>query len=98
VSTLVLAAPPVVLVVWLSVHKAVKSRLTDEMAILEALPSRGQPWAYGRDLMVRAGLRGGRFYPALGRLEKAGLVEAKWDESEPEARRRRRMYRSTTLR
>lgn len=50
-------------------------------------------WSYGYDLMRAAKLRPGRFYPALGRLEDAGLVEAKWDESESNVKRRRRMYR-----
>lgn len=50
-------------------------------------------WSYGLDLMRRTGMRAGRFYVALGRLEEAGMVESKWDDKEPNAKYRRRMYR-----
>lgn len=53
-------------------------------------------WCCGGDLQRRTGMRPGRFYPALGRLERAGMIEARW--SEPNARHKhpRRMYRSAT--
>lgn len=69
-----------------------RRQLEAETLILSALDLAGG-WAYSLDLMRTCRMRAGRFYPALGRLEDAGLVEAKWDESEPNAKRRRRMYR-----
>lgn len=50
-------------------------------------------WHYGGDVMRRTRMRAGRFYLALGRLENAGRIEAKWDAREPNAKHRRRMYR-----
>lgn len=75
-----------------------RRQLDAETRILTALAEPwGNPqtiiWSYGLDLMRRTGMRPGRFYPALGRLERAGMVEARWDEKEPNPKRRRRMYR-----
>jgi DNA-binding PadR family transcriptional regulator len=53
---------------------------------------------YGFDVMEACGLPSGTVYPALRRLEKAGLLRSGW-ESEEEAfkagRPRRRTYRLT---
>jgi hypothetical protein len=48
--------------------------------------------ADGYDLWVRTGLRSARLYPALTRLERAGLVVASF-EMDPPTRRIRRLYR-----
>ena len=34
----------------------------------------------------------GTLYKALGRLERAGLLESRWEEPAPEGRPRRRLY------
>jgi DNA-binding PadR family transcriptional regulator len=65
------------------------------LALWALSPHREPSWSYGLDLMRIARLRAGRFYPALGRLEAAGAVEAQWDPAEPNEKRRRRMYRAS---
>lgn len=54
---------------------------------------------YGFDVMEACGLPSGTVYPALRRLEKAGLLKSRW-ESESEAhahgRPRRRTYKLTS--
>jgi PadR family transcriptional regulator len=50
---------------------------------------------YGFDVMERCGLPSGTVYPALRRLEKAGLLEARWEEdaeARAAGRPRRRTY------
>jgi PadR family transcriptional regulator PadR len=54
--------------------------------------------AYGLDLVARTGLPSGTVYPTLGRLKKAGLVRAHWEDqriAEREGRPRRRYYALT---
>jgi hypothetical protein len=63
------------------------------MALWALSPHREPSWCYGLDLMRVSRLRAGRFYPALGRMEAAGLVEAKWDDAVTARKHRRRMYR-----
>jgi DNA-binding PadR family transcriptional regulator len=46
-------------------------------AILQAL---AQGYGYGFDIMDVTGLPSGTVYPALRRLETAGLVESKWED------------------
>jgi DNA-binding PadR family transcriptional regulator len=48
---------------------------------------------YGFDIMSSTGLPSGTVYPALGRLESAGLVESEW-EAEQEARDEQRPMRN----
>src|SRR5215510_11613512 len=48
-------------------------------AILQAL---AHGYQYGFDIMDVTGLPSGTVYPALRRLEKAGLVESKWEKEE----------------
>jgi len=51
---------------------------------------------YGFDIMDVTGLPSGTVYPILGRLTKAGLVEAKWERSVV-ARREKRPARKYYL-
>ena len=64
--------------------------------VLQAVASGRQ---YGFDIMEACDLPSGTVYPALRRLEKAGLLRSGW-ESEEEAfaagRPKRRTYRLTT--
>jgi PadR family transcriptional regulator PadR len=54
--------------------------------------------AYGLEISRRTGLKSGTLYPILDRLEDAGWVESRWEESEPSrnGRPRRRFYRLTS--
>ena len=54
--------------------------------------------AYGLDIVTHTGMPSGTVYPTLGRLKKAGLVRATWEEqaiAEREGRPRRRYYELT---
>jgi DNA-binding PadR family transcriptional regulator len=54
---------------------------------------------YGFDIMEACGLPSGTVYPALRRLEKAGLLKSRWeseDEARSEGRPRRRTYDLTS--
>jgi len=52
---------------------------------------------YGFDVMDATGLASGTVYPALRRLERAGLVTGQWEQVDPsaEGRPRRRHYAIT---
>ena len=55
---------------------------------------------YGFDIMDQTGLPSGTVYPALRRLETAGLLDARWEparEAEAASRPRRRLYQLTGL-
>ena len=71
-------------------------RMTQSTAIvLQALSS---GYVYGFDIMDISGLPGGTVYPALRRLEAAGLVESEWEEggvAQEEGRPARKYYRLT---
>lgn len=49
---------------------------------------------YGYDLWYRTGVPPAWLYPALGRLERAGLVVGEWESAEPGARR---LYRAARM-
>jgi DNA-binding PadR family transcriptional regulator len=54
--------------------------------------------AYGFEIMDVTGLPGGTIYPALRRLEAAGLVDAEWEEgrvAQERGRPARKYYRLT---
>jgi DNA-binding PadR family transcriptional regulator len=53
---------------------------------------------YGFDVMEACGLPSGTVYPALRRLEKAGLLKSRWEkaaEARADGRPRRRTYEMT---
>lgn len=57
-----------------------KIRMTHSTAlVLQALDS---GHGYGFDVMDVTGLPGGTVYPALRRLEEAGLVASRWEEAD----------------
>jgi DNA-binding PadR family transcriptional regulator len=64
------------------------------MAALLADPAADR---YGLQLMQDTGLPSGTLYPILVRLERAGWVESRWEETDPaaEGRPARRYYRLT---
>jgi|ERR1022692_5058099 PadR family transcriptional regulator PadR len=51
-------------------------------------------WKYGYDISRNTGLKSGTLYPILMRLEEHGLLETRWEDSEP-GRPPRHMYRMT---
>lgn len=56
-------------------------------------------YRYGFDIMEACGLPSGTVYPALRRLDKADLLEARWEstvEAHAEGRPRRRIYELTS--
>lgn len=55
-------------------------------------------YRYGFDVMEACGLASGTAYPALRRLERAGLLRSRWEkaaEAHAEGRPRRRTYELT---
>ncbi|MGN6794674.1 MAG: PadR family transcriptional regulator [Streptosporangiaceae bacterium] len=66
------------------------------LAILAALADRPSEARHGYDLARQTGLKSGTLYPILVRLADRGLVEARWEEDQPQGRPRRHLYRLTT--
>jgi len=64
---------------------------------LEALDENVRAELAGADIMRSANVSSGTLYPILLRFEKAGLLESRWEDEEPEelGRPRRRFYRMT---
>lgn len=63
--------------------------------VLEAIAS---GFRYGFDIMDATGIPDGTVYPALRRLEKAGLLDARWEDATEAASRNRparKYYRLT---
>jgi DNA-binding PadR family transcriptional regulator len=55
---------------------------------------------YGFDVMEACGLPSGTVYPALRRLERAGLLKSRWEkaaEARADGRPRRRTYELTDM-
>jgi len=52
-------------------------------------------WRHGYDLAKQTGLKSGTLYPILIRLAERGLVEAMWENEQPQGRPRRHLYRLT---
>lgn len=72
-------------------------RMTQVTALL--LHAIGAGHRYGFDIMEACGLPSGTVYPALRRLDKAGLLTARWEakaEAHADGRPRRRIYELTS--
>lgn len=67
------------------------------LRVLSALLERPSDELYGRELLGKTRLKSGTLYPALARLERAGWIESRWEETDPQVagRPRRRFYRLT---
>ena len=68
-------------------------RMTQITALV--LQSVAAGYRYGFDVMEACGLPSGTVYPALRRLEKAGLLKSRWEGAEEafaDGRPRRRTY------
>ena len=59
---------------------------TAQLSVLEAIAS---GTGYGFDIMDQTGLASGSVYPALSKLEKAGLVRSRWENAETAHREKR---------
>ena len=71
-------------------------RMTQITALVLRAVSAGH--RYGFDVMEACQLPSGTAYPALRRLEKAGLLKSRWEsaaQAHAEARPRRRIYELT---
>ncbi len=62
---------------------------------LAVLDDAGADWRHGYDLIAQSGLKSGTLYPLLMRLEAAGQLEARWEESPIAGRPPRHVYRLT---
>ena len=65
------------------------------LAILEALLARPGQWHHGYAISRQTSVPSGTLYPILMRLDKLGWLETKWEESVPQGRPRRHLYRLT---
>ena len=71
-------------------------RMTQVTALVLRAVAAG--YRYGFDVMDACGMPSGTIYPALRRLEKAGLLESSWEEegqAHAAGRPRRRIYELT---
>ncbi len=71
-------------------------RMTQITALVLRVVATGH--RYGFDVMEACGLPSGTVYPALRRLEKAGLLKSRWEsraEAHAHGRPRRRTYKLT---
>ena len=77
---------------------ATKLRITTAVAgVLACFLEDAEADRYGLDLMRDTGLPSGTLYPILTRLQRAGWVDAAWEDIDPEQEGRpaRRYYRLT---
>jgi len=63
--------------------------------LLQALLDSPQDWRYGYDLSQETGLKSGTLYPILMRLERAGLLAARWQAPARAGAPPRHLYRLT---
>ncbi len=75
--------------------KRVRSHSAQTTSVLAAFAGRAAAWRYGYDLSRETGLPSGTLYPILVRLNKAGLLEAEWQDSPEPGRPARHAYRLT---
>jgi PadR family transcriptional regulator, regulatory protein PadR len=63
------------------------------LAILEALLARPSQWHYGYAISRQTSIPSGTLYPILMRLDKSGWLETRWENSVPQGRPPRHLYR-----
>ena len=77
-------------------HRSIYSAQTlAVLAVLAELGATPSQWRHGYGLAKATGLKSGTLYPALVRLAGRGLVEACWEDEQPQGRPRRHLYRIT---
>ncbi len=75
----------------------VRIRLSKQtLALLEALLKHPLQWHHGYALNQQTGLFSGTLYPILMRLEKAGWLETRWEDTHVPGRPPRHFYRLTS--
>ena len=67
------------------------------LSVLAALMAEPAEWRHGYDLARETGLKSGSLYPILVRLNERGLLEAIWEEEQPQGRPRRHLYRLSAV-
>jgi PadR family transcriptional regulator, regulatory protein PadR len=65
------------------------------LAVLMALWAHPRSWHHGYEVARETGLKSGTLYPIFIRLADRGLLEARWEEPQPNGRPRRHLYRLT---
>jgi DNA-binding PadR family transcriptional regulator len=63
--------------------------------VLQALAADPATWRYGYELVQETGVKAGSLYPILVRLAERELLEAGWEQSPPQGRPARHLYRLT---
>jgi PadR family transcriptional regulator, regulatory protein PadR len=63
--------------------------------LLAALLEQPRAWRHGYELAKENGLKSGTLYPLLMRLSDQGLLDARWQDSDPPGKPPRHMYRPT---
>ena len=63
------------------------------LTILEALLARPSQWHYGYAISRQTRIASGTLYPILMRLDKSGWLETRWEDSVPQGRPPRHLYR-----
>lgn len=63
------------------------------LTILEALLARPSQWHYGYAISRQTSIPSGTLYPILMRLDKSGWLETCWEDSVPQGRPPRHLYR-----
>jgi PadR family transcriptional regulator, regulatory protein PadR len=66
------------------------------LAVLMTLCAQPRSWHHGYEVARKTGLKSGTLYPIFIRLADRGLLEARWEESQPNGRPRRHLYRLTS--
>ena len=67
------------------------------LLVLAALATDPREWRYGYELGLEVGLRSGSLYPILSRLSDRALLESAWEDSPPQGRPPRHLYRLSAL-
>jgi PadR family transcriptional regulator, regulatory protein PadR len=65
------------------------------LTVLAELCATPSQWRHGYGIARDTGLKSGTLYPVLIRLANRGLVEARWEDEQPDGRPRRHLYRLT---
>jgi PadR family transcriptional regulator, regulatory protein PadR len=65
------------------------------LAILEALLARPTHWHHGYAISRQTSISSGTLYPVLMRLDKLGWLETRWEDTVPQGRPPRHLYRLT---
>ena len=68
-------------------------RSLSSLTIIEALLAQPSHWHHGYAISRRTSVPSGTLYPILMRLDKLGWLETRWEDSVPQGRPPRHLYR-----